>query len=271
MANAVAKAKSAELSTDFVGEMWEDGADGAIFDASELQIPFLRLAQQMSPEINKKDAKYIEGLSTGDIFNTLTNQVYDGQEGVMLVPCYIKTSYKEWVPRDMGGGFVQEFSSDAPELRQVVREELGGKLVDRLPSGNELVTSDDFYCLIVDDEGNTEPVLLDMKSTQRKVARRWRSMISNNRARNPNTGKNQILSSYSTIWRLTSVDETNKRNDMYANYAIAKVGVMKSDQADIYEEAKLFRQSVSQGEVVGSEGNAPPPPKKDKLDDDIPF
>jgi|TARA_R110000796_G_scaffold54348_1_gene127018 hypothetical protein len=273
MANAVATAKQTAVSGEVFDEMFEDGPEGAIFDASELQIPFLRIAQQMSPEINKKDAKYIEGLSAGDIFNTLTGQVYPGDDGLLVIPCYIKTSYKEWVPRDMGGGFVQEFSSDAHELRQVVREEVGGKLVDRLPSGNELVTSDDHYCLVIAEDGTSEPVLLDMKSTQRKVAKRWRTMISMNRMKNPKTGKQHILPCYSTLWRLKTVDENNKRNETYSNYAISKDSVLSGDQRDMYEEAKMFRQSVDAGEVRASEGNSapPPPPQKDNRDNDIPF
>jgi hypothetical protein len=59
MANAVATAKQTAVSGEVFDEMFEDGPEGAIFDASELQIPFLRIAQQMSPEINKKGGKYI--------------------------------------------------------------------------------------------------------------------------------------------------------------------------------------------------------------------
>ena len=273
MGNEVAMKKSAELSTDFVDDMFEDGAEGAVFAANELQIPYLRLAQQMSPQVNKKDAKYIEGLSSGDVFNTLTEQVYG--DGVMLIPCYSKTSYTEWVPRDMGGGRVQEFTAD--NLPKTERISLGGKTVDQLDNGNELVTSDDHYCLVVDGEGNYEPVLLDMKSTQRKVAKRWRTMITMNKARNPKTNHLQVLPLYSTIWKLTSVDETNKKNETYSNYAIQKVGPLTKDQRELYDEAKAFRESVMAGEVHASEGGQAAAPTEEqvaedkKRDDEIPF
>ena len=269
MSTAVATKKNAELSTDFVDDMFEDGAEGAVFSADELQIPFLRLAQQMSPQLNKKDAKFIEGLSSGDIFNTLTEQNYG--EGVLIIPCFFKTTYTEWVPRDMGGGRVQEFFAD--KLPQTERISLGGKTVDQLENGNELVTSDDIYCLVIDEEGNFEPVLLDMKSTQRKVAKRWRTMVTMNKARNPKTQKLQVLPLYSTIWKLTSVDETNKKNETYSNYAIQKVGPLAKEQRELYEEAKAFRESVKAGEVRASEGEQTEEQvaAAKKRDDEIPF
>jgi len=154
---------------------------------------------------------------------------------------------------------------------------LGGKTVDQLDNGNELVTSDDHYCLVVDEEGNYEPVLLDMKSTQRKVAKRWRTMITMNKARNPKTNHLQVLPLYSTIWKLTSVDETNKKNETYSNYAIQKVGPLTKDQRELYDEAKAFRESVMAGEVHASEGGQAAAPTEEqvaedkKRDDEIPF
>ena len=71
MANAVAKAKETTVS-EFVNDMFDDGSEGAVFSAEELQIPFLKLAQSLSPELDKSDAKYIEGLGAGEMFNSLT-------------------------------------------------------------------------------------------------------------------------------------------------------------------------------------------------------
>ena len=43
MANAVATAKSAELSTDVLDDIFDTAGDGASFDSSEMQIPFARI------------------------------------------------------------------------------------------------------------------------------------------------------------------------------------------------------------------------------------
>jgi len=272
MANAVAKAKETAVS-EFVNDMFEDGSEGAVFKAEELRIPFLKLAQSLSPELDKSDAKYIEGLSAGEMFNDLTSEVYQEAD---VIPCYTKTAYKEWVPLAKGGGFVGELDPTDPIIQQANRIVEGGRTMDLLPNDNELVVSDDYYCLVI-KEGDYEPVVLSMTSTQRKVAKRWRTMIAMNKARNPKTGDLQIIPIYSTIWKLSSVQEVNKNNQKYANYAVSKVGPIPSDKRELFEEAKSFRQSVMAGEVKVVEEQAKTQDSsqtdnqaKDQ-DDEIPF
>jgi len=265
MNTAVAKKKSAELSTDVMDDIFQDGGEGAAFDSSELQIPFVRLAQQMSPQINKKDAQYIEGLSSGDMFNTLTNAVYDGEGGLNVVPCHVITKYKEFVTRENGGGFVQELDASDPVIAQTHKE----GTMDMLPSGNQLVKADEYYCLVLDDEGGWEPAVVDFKVTQMKVSKRWKTQIAMNKAKNPKTGMMQIVPIFSTVWKLTTVDETNKRNETYANYAVSKVGMV--EDRNLYNEAKTFRQSIVAGEVKASEGKQAEKTAAPVADDEIPF
>ena len=42
----------------------------------DFALPFLRVLGQLSPETNKRDAKYVEGAEAGKIFNTVTKQLY---------------------------------------------------------------------------------------------------------------------------------------------------------------------------------------------------
>jgi hypothetical protein len=114
MATAVAKAKGSAVSTDLMDEIFEYAGEGAAFDSSEMQIPFLRVLQALSPQLNKKKAEYIDGASSGDMFNTVTNEYFDGEEGVTIVPCFQTTKYLEFTPREQGGGFRGEISSLVP-------------------------------------------------------------------------------------------------------------------------------------------------------------
>ena len=77
MATAVAKAKSTDVSTDVLDDIFETAGDGASFDSSEMQIPFVRILQPMSPQLKKGKAEHIEGASQGDIFNNLRVGVFD--------------------------------------------------------------------------------------------------------------------------------------------------------------------------------------------------
>ena len=67
--------------------------------SEDFALPFLRVLGQLSPETNKRDAKYVDGAEPGMIFNTVTKQLYDGEEGVNVIPCYYKREYVEWSDR----------------------------------------------------------------------------------------------------------------------------------------------------------------------------
>ena len=43
----------------------------------DLALPFLKILGQLSPEVNKRDGKYVEGAEPGKIINTVTNELYD--------------------------------------------------------------------------------------------------------------------------------------------------------------------------------------------------
>ena len=74
-----------------------DANQGAQNIAQEdLALPFLKILGQLSPEVNKRDGKYVEGAELGKIINTVTNALYDS---IDVVPCHYKRQYIEWQDR----------------------------------------------------------------------------------------------------------------------------------------------------------------------------
>jgi hypothetical protein len=265
MSTAVATKKETAVSSEVMDDIFEFAGEGAAFDSSEMQIPFVRLLQPLSPQLNKKKAEYIEGASAGDAFNNVTNQYWDGETGVTVIPCFQTTKYLEFVPREQGGGFRGEISPTDPVLQRTSRS--GSKEI--LPHGNELVKSDQHFCLIVEEDGSFQPVVIDMKSTQLKVSRRWKTMIALQKVKHPKDGRLITPPVFATMWRLTSVEESNDQGS-WSNWAVEKVGTVEN--RDMFLEAKAFRDSVMAGEVKaapeeGQGGMA----SSSHQDDDIPF
>ena len=62
--------------------MFEEDANTSFSNmgSEDFALPFLRVLGQLSPETNKRDAKYVEGAEPGMIFNTVTKQLYDGEK-----------------------------------------------------------------------------------------------------------------------------------------------------------------------------------------------
>lgn len=264
MASEVATKKNAELSTDLMDDILEFAGEGAAFGADEMQIPFIRALQALSPQLNKKKPEYIDGAEQGDLFNTVTGQVWNGEEGVTIIPCYQVTKYLEFTPRDMGGGFRGEISPTNPVLQQTTRQ--GSK--ELLPTGNELVKSDQHYCLVLDGEGSFQPAVIDMKSTQLKVSRRWKTQIAMQKIKHPKTGQMITPPLFATEWKITTVEESNDQGSWF-NPSVEKVGLV--GERDLMLEAKAFRDSVAAGEAKAVAEESVPTSSSVEQDDSIPF
>ena len=67
----VAKKEATELTVVSDDILFEDqGAGQEGIDSQDLMIPRITILQSMSPQVNKRDGKHVEGAEVGDIFNT---------------------------------------------------------------------------------------------------------------------------------------------------------------------------------------------------------
>ena len=58
-----------------------------------MQIPFIGIIQALSPQLQKDDPLYIKGAEQGDIFNTVTQEIYKADEGFLLFLVSSKRSF----------------------------------------------------------------------------------------------------------------------------------------------------------------------------------
>ena len=249
--------KEDQLPTELLDEITASAGVGTVFDSSEMQIPFIRIIQAMSPQANKKDDAFIEGSGQGDAFNTVTHEFWGGDDGLIVVPCYQETKFLEFIDRESGGGFVGELEPSHPVIQKATRT--GAKEI--LPNGNQLVKSDQHYCLIIGEGGLIQPAIVDMKSTQLKVSRRWKTQIAMQKIRHPKTNALLTPAVYATMWKLTTVQESNTEGTWY-NWSVAKHGLVQTK--DILSEAKLFREQVMKGAVKAVDDSEP-------QEDEVPF
>lgn len=241
---AVAQKQTTELAlADDVLEVFasNEGA-GLDYDTSDLQIPFIRVIQALSPQIKKSDPAYIDGASQGDIFNTVTGQHWDGEEGVTVIPCYQETKYLKFKPREQGGGFMGELAKDDPDISRTTRS--GAKEI--LPDGNELVKSDQHYCLVLDEDGIPGFGIVDMKSSGLKVSRRWKTQLKMLTVKHPKTGQLVSPPLFGTQWKLSVVEESNDMGSWF-NWTVSNAGFVQD--REVLDAAMNFRKSIMSGEA----------------------
>ena len=120
-------------------------------------LPFLRILQTNSPQVQKRNDKHINGAEAGMFFNVSTSKLYPGEEGGFTFHlCHKLRAYAEFIPRDDGGGFVGQREVDDPVVVKL-RQEQGkfGKLVT--PNGTELVETYYAYAVMVPENAEGEP------------------------------------------------------------------------------------------------------------------
>ena len=145
--NQVTEKKKTDVA---LTSMFEQDANTSFsnMDTDDYALPFLRVLGQLSPECNKRDAKYVDGAEPGMIFNTVTKQLYDGEGGVNIIPCYYKREYVEWSDRGEGTSApVAIHSVDSGIIKEATRD---ASYKDRLPNGNYLENTASYFVLIDD-------------------------------------------------------------------------------------------------------------------------
>lgn len=228
---------------DLMADLASSAGEGAYYSPEEMIIPFVRLAQALSPQLNARKPEYIKNLALGDAYNNLTNDIWGAQDGLDVVVVFQDHKLLEFVPRANGGGFRGVIDPSDPVMREVVRD----GSTDRLPNGNDLVHVDHHYVLIVGEDGYFEPAVIDMKSTQLKISRKWKTLINLRKMRHPGTGVMFTPPLWGTVWHLRSTEETNEKGDFF-NWSVSQSDMQIT--RTLLDEAKRLRETVLAGSAV---------------------
>ena len=119
--------------------------------------------------------------------------------------------------------------------------------------------------LVVDKDGITQQALLPMKSTQFKKSKQWNSAMRAIKMKDRN-GNLFTPPRFSHLWKLVTVSEENK-NGSWHGWQISKDDAVAD--VGIYQEAKLFAESISKGLVKVR--HTRDDPQADSREDDVPF
>jgi len=263
MNNTVAEKKATEVAVSNLSSLLEEEAGAGLenFTTEDMQIPFIRILQALSPQLNKQDSMYIKGAEQGDVFNTVSQSVYKSDQGVIVVPCFFEKKFLEFGLRSSGGGFIRELASDDKDIGLTTRE----GAAEMLPSGNELVRTHQHVVMAMDPETRQGvPAILDMKKTQLKVSRRWNTV--KNGIRLP-SGKPMPL--YGTAWNVQTIAESNDQGSWY-NYKIERITEVSKEIETMMLEARTMYQSFRKGDIKTASAPAEEMQSAQK-DDEIPF
>jgi hypothetical protein len=207
--NEIIKSGSSPLANVDFGSYAGQGFDKQT--SRDVAIPFLGLLQALSPQVTDGNASRIEGAKPGDMFNTVTMEMFPPT--VHLVPCCSENCFVEWVPRDKGGGFVAVHSVDSEVVRaaQAKAEKFNGLKTE---AGNELQETFYIYGLLLDSadaKQSGSPIVVAFTGSKIKVYKRLMTALR--------TIKSRIQPPmFAFRIAISSVSAVNKKNQPFKNF-----------------------------------------------------
>jgi len=215
----------------------------------DLALPFLKILAQLSPEVNKRDGKYVEGAEAGMIYNSVTGELYNGVEGINVIPAFYKLEYLEWKDRGEGLGAPVNIYQSSSDIMSKTKADANYK--DRLPNGNYIEKTASHFVIILGDSPST--ALISMKSTQLKISRKWNSMMNGLKIK----GTNGLFTpaSFSHIYKLKTTQMSNDKGTWFG-WEVSKVGPVTDNS--LYQQAKTFSENISKGSVRAKHGEEKP-------------
>jgi len=187
-------------------------------NSDDYAIPFIKLLQKMSPEVDEDHGSYIEGAKPGMYLDTATQELMDELD---FVPCHYHRAIVEWAGDEPGSGFVGQHEPGYED--KFPRHEKNGRETGNwvTPEGHILQDTRYFFGVRVDDEGNSNLGVISMKSTQIKKARQWMNRLQSLKFKNAK-GDSAIYPIFAHKWHFSSVVE-NRDEQSWRGYKVELV------------------------------------------------
>lgn len=166
-----------------------------------MAIPFVRILQKLSPQLDKQEAAYLEEAEEGDFFNTISKEVYG--PSLECIVLKFEHIYIEWRPDR--GGFAGYHSVENAE--RITVDKTFGKW--KTPGGNLLSETYTYLALIVghEEEGI---IVLAFSSSMIKMAREWNRLMTTHIFE---TGQRAMP--YYLVWNIQTEYKSNEKGNWY--------------------------------------------------------
>jgi len=220
--------------------------------SSDIIIPRLTLLHEMSKVTKKNRPEYIKGAGGGMFCIPSLQKLFDGTEGIYIIPIMYQRRLIEWHPQDAGGGLVR---MDVPEeeLEGMERKNPGVYLTD---NDTEVVVTPEYYALVADIEtGNATQVVMSLTGKKAQASKRWNTLIMSQTRTNPNTGEEVQMPFWFNTYHMTSIADSNDRGDFYIPAFTVYSETLQVEEVGqrLYQRARGFYQAVSAGAARAAE------------------
>lgn len=235
-------------------------------DRDSYAIPFLAVIQKGSPQVDKDDDVYIEGLEVGDLMLTASGEIFKDEDGADLIFCGYRRAFLRYEDNDgQKGGFKGEISvDDAATMRAKgeLTEGDDGKTYHK--SGDIIRDTRIHYVLVLRADGTAVPAVLSLASTQIKKSKLLMANIGNFAAKN-SAGKSFTPPMFAHVFHAETVAESNDKGS-WRGWKFTRTGFV--NDPELFDAAVKFYEAVK-GETVRVDFNAEQSDVREDDDSDV--
>lgn len=254
MSQALKKTEGTEVAVqdDILDMIASDaGAGKENMTAEDFLIPRIGIIQSLSPQRNKAKAEFIDGCSEGQIFEGTSKKLWDGGEGIEVVPIKFNRCYLEWKPDR--GGLAKNHGDDRTAYDSARVDEKGKHFT---PEGNSINLSAEYFVFVLRKGLPPLRAVISMSSTSLKQAKAWNNLMAETKHPDGKGGFVETPAFYN-VYNMKTVPVTKKDNTWFAWNISVKQTVFKEAEAvtgvpndkSLYNLAKDFLSGINAGKV----------------------
>ncbi len=246
------------VALDFGDE--EIGAGLENTSIESFAIPFLQMLQKGTPAVDEDNPNYIQGAKAGNFFNSVTRQIYNGKEGIDIVPVYYERTYIRWGARNTAeSGFkgvynVEDIDKMKHDPSQI--KEIEGKFYAPSKDGTVDVKKNDYfadtrshYVLIIDPEtGEFSRAILSLTSSQVKASKTLMTMLANKTVQRAD-GKKIVPPTYANLVHIVSKSQSDAAGNTWSGVEFSLKRIFSPTDIEIYSAAQQFHKEVKENGV----------------------
>lgn len=194
-----------------------------------LGTPIIKLLQAMSPEVRS-----VEGAKVGMLYDNVANTCF---EDLYASNLYFDRVFTVWKKREAGGGKEGDFASEAEAMAHI----------NTLPYPDQYSCDETHihYLVIFEVVDGTPkvvgPAKIYLKSSGLTPSRNWNTAFAKLEGNPPR---------FASVWRMSSITQTNKKGDEWANWAFDFCGYHTDE--NIYNELKKTYESLSGSQLAAA-------------------
>ena len=241
--NAISKKENGQLAQVVPFESFR-GMGFETIDSQDYATPRLKVLMALSPEVAEES---VAGAKPGMIYNNVTEELYSGDKGILVMPCGFAREYVEWNDRGAGSNApVNVYPATSDILSHTTRD---GQNKDRLENGNYIETCANHFVFVVNEGGQSDngmlgsPCVITLKSTGYKRSKKFNSLI-----------RSVIPAEwpmFSGLFRVTTTKQKNDKGTWHTfDFGFERLLDQKNEKdIALFTEARTFAETVSKGEA----------------------